>query len=150
MMLWFKRLKNKKGQSAIEFLILVPILVYCLIVTYQVFSMIMTSLVNQEAARFTLFNIIDNHRGRAEKVTDSSISGATRDPIFPGLETYSETYRSTNTYGNVSNTASPPKEYFAVKVEEPRGSGLWPRRDLSTLGTKTVEIKTKYGVYERK
>ena len=137
--------KNKKGQSAVEFLLLIPVLVYVVLIAFQMFSIILTSLINQGAARFELFQRISNHRGYATKIEDNEI----KTPLYPSLETFSDSSRATNIEGGVDVTGAPGKPYFAVMVEEPRGSGLYPRREIQTLGTKVIEVKSKVGICER-
>jgi hypothetical protein len=143
-----KTISENKGQSAVEFLLLIPVLVFVLVVAFQMFSIVYTSLVNQGAARFEVFRIANNLRGRAEKV---NISGSVplEDPIYPGLETYDRDFRATNNVGSVDVVSPPKKPYFAMMVEEPRGSGLFPKREIRTIGTKIVNVKTRFGLCER-
>jgi len=140
---------NKKGQSAVEFLLLLPVLVYVLVVAFQMFSIVYTSMVNQAAARFEVFRIVNNLRGRAEKVNLSSF-GTLNDPIFPGLETYNKNFRATNNSGSVDVVSRPRDPYFAMKVVEPRGSGSYPKRGIRTaVDMKFVSVKTIFGLCER-
>ena len=140
--------KNRRGQSVIEFMLLIPVLVYVLVVAFQMFSIVYTSFINQEASRFEVFRIINNLRGRAEKV-DLPHFGTLNEPIFPGLETFDAGFRATNNSGSVDVVSPPNKPYFAMMVEEPRGSGRYPKRDIRTIGTKTISVETRFGVCEK-
>jgi len=139
------KIKNIEGQSATEFLLLLPVLVYVVIVTFQFFSIFYTSMVNQAAAKFELFRRVDNQRGYSKKIV--GVEGLDK-PIYPELETFSDTHRASREGGRVDVRAEPTKPYFAVMVEEPKGSGSFPRRNLSTTGAKEIKIKTKYGICE--
>lgn len=139
------KILNLKGQSTLEFLILVPVLAYAILVSYQVFSSVCTSLVNQGAVHFEAFRLIDNNRGRARRLNELNLPK----PIFPERETYSKTYRATNKGGNtpdIKGSSSYP--YLAVKVEEPRGSNADPKREIRTIGSKMITIRTHFGVCE--
>lgn len=140
-----KKRLNKKGQSAVEFLILLPVLIFVSLVAFQIFSAIYTSLVNQAAARFQVFYDMKNHRGFARKLPLAEI----QKPIYPELEIFSPRYRAENKGGVIRGGKTPPKPYFAAMVEEPRGSGSYPKRDIRTVGVKTISVKSRFGVCER-
>lgn len=141
----FKGKMDDKGQSAVEFLILLPVLVFVVLVSYQIFSIVYTSLVNQGAARFMLFHKMENMRGFATKPPIPGI----QDPVYPELEVFSPRYRSSQNKGNISGRGAPPTPYYAMMVEEPRGSGLFPKRRIRTIGEKVIQVRTKVGICER-
>ena len=138
----FKK-RNEKGQSAVEFLVLLPVMVYAIFITYQLFSIVSTSLINQAAARFELFHRIENSRGYA---LDPGIPDVGK-PIYPSLESFNSRYRASIQGGTVSRVAAPPDPFFAMMVEEENGN--FPERKLLVPGRGTVSIKTRYGICEQ-
>lgn len=94
-----------------------------------------------------MFRSIDNNRGRAMEMRTGFPEPQI--PIYPSFESFSKTYRSQNTAGSAPDVRGDSGlGFLAMKVEEPRGSGRFPKREFRTIGVRQIQVISVVGICE--